>query len=102
MKAILLALATVVGSVLGVLAFFVIDLRFHPPFAADEPGVWTEYGSFIFGGLGAICGVVMGWAACVRINKPRRHVAGPPEIPPTDGLVQSRRNSRPLTWWYRV
>jgi hypothetical protein len=102
MKAILLALVTVVGSVLGVLAFLVIDLRFHPPFAADESGVLTEYGFLILSSVGAIGGAVMGWAACVRINKPRRHVAGPPEIPPTDGLVQSRRNSRPLTWWYRV
>jgi hypothetical protein len=44
MKAILLALAAVLGSVLGILVFLVIDFLFHPPFAVDELGVWTGYG----------------------------------------------------------
>jgi len=102
MKAILLLLGAVVGSLLGVLVFLVIDFPFHPPFAVYEPGVWTEYGSLILGGLGAISGVVMGWAACVRINKPRRHVAGPSEDTPANVPVRSRRNIRPLKWLHRA
>jgi ABC-type branched-subunit amino acid transport system permease subunit len=102
MKAILLLLGAFVGSVLGVLIFLVIDFRFHPPFAVYEPGVWTEYGPLILGGVGAMCGVVMGRAACVWINKPRVCAPVPSEIPPADVTVQSRRNIRPLTWRYRV
>jgi hypothetical protein len=102
MKAILLALATVVGSVLGVLVFLVTDLRFHPPFAADESGVWTEYGFLILGGVGAVGGAVMGWAACVWITKPRMYVPAPSEDPPANVPVRSRRNIRPLKWLDRA
>lgn len=98
MKAILLGLAAVVGSVVSCLVYLVIDIVFDLPLADYERDVWTEYGSRIFGAVGGIGGVVMGWTACVWINKPRMHVAAPSEIPPTEKAVQSRKNIRPLTW----
>jgi hypothetical protein len=58
-------------------------------------------GSVISGGIGAICGLVIGWAACVWINKPRMHGPVPSVIPRADVSVQSRKNCRPLTWLYR-
>ena len=69
MKGILLAVSAIVGFVLGVGAFLVIDFPLHPPFAVVEPTAWSQYGSLIFGGVGACCGVVLGWAACVWIKK---------------------------------
>ena len=75
MKAILLGLAAVVGSVVSCLVYLVIDIVFDLPLADYERDVWTEYGSRIFGAVGGIGGVVMGWTACVWINKPRMHVA---------------------------
>jgi hypothetical protein len=87
-KTILLALAAVVGSVLGVLVF--MGSHFH-----------FEYGPLTLLGVGAICGVVIGWAACVRINRPRKYAPTPSAIPPADVTVQSPKKSRPLTWMYR-
>ena len=101
-KAILLALAAVVGSVLGVLGFLVIDSHFHLPFAVGELGVWTEYGSFSFGGVGAVFGVVTGRVAYVRIGKRRTQVPEPSENPPADVAAPARRKVRPLTWLYRA
>ena len=101
MKAVFLALAAVVGSVPGVLVFAVVVFPSRPPFAIEELGVWMEYGSLLFGGVGAIGGVVMGRAAFVRISKPRIHVLVPSKLPPADLTVQARRKCRPLTWLYR-
>ncbi len=101
-KAILLALAAVVGSVLGVLGYLVIDSHFHLPFAVNEMPMWTEYGSLSFGSVGAVFGVVTGRVAYVRISKRRTHVPEPSENPPADVAVPSRRNIRPLTWLYRA
>ncbi len=101
-KAILLTLAAVVGSVLGVLGFFVLDAHFHVPFAVDDLGLWTEYGSLSFAGVGAIFGVVTGRVAYVRIGKRRTQAPEPSETPPGDVAVQSRKNIRPLTWLYRA
>ena len=102
MKAILLALAAVVGSVLSVLVYLAVDFHIHPTFAADELGVWTEYGSLIFGGVGTIPGVVMGRGAYAWINKRLTPVPEPGEYPAADATVQPRRNIRPLTWLYRA
>jgi hypothetical protein len=102
MKASLLALAAVADSVLGVLVYLAIDFSCQPPFAVGALGVWTEYGALISGGVGAICVVVVGWAACVWINKSRMHVPGPSEIPPADVTFESRKKSRPLACLYRV
>ena len=101
-KAILLALTAIVGSGLGVLGFFVLDARFHVPFAVDELPMWAEYGALSFGGVGAVCGVVAGRVACGRKNKHPMHAPVPSENPPADAAVQSRRNIRPLTWLYRA
>jgi hypothetical protein len=101
-KAILLARAAVVGSVLGVLVFIVIDQLFHPPFAVGEQGVWTEYGFLILGGGGAICRVIISWPARLGSNKPRTLMSAPGAVPPATVSTQPRRNSRPLTWLYRV
>jgi hypothetical protein len=98
----LLAVAAVVGSVLGVVGFLVINSQFHLPFAVGELGVWTEYGSLSFGGVGAVFGVVTGRVAYVRITNRRTHVPVPTENPPEDVAVPSRRNIRPLTWLYRA
>ena len=101
-KAILLALGAVLGSMLGVLFFLVIDFPFHPPFAVYEPGVWTEGGALILGGVGPSCGVAMGWAACVLINKSRLNAPVQSNIPPVDSAAQSRNGIRPLKWLYRA
>ena len=101
-KAILLALAAVIGSVLGFLGFLVIDSHFQLPFAVGEVGAWTEYGSLSFGGIGAVFGVVTGRVAYVRISKRRTQAPMPSENPPEDMAVPARRNIRPLTWLYRA
>jgi len=102
MKASLLALGMVVGSVLAVVGFLAIGYLFRPQFVVDEPGVWTWYSSVIFAGVGAVGGSVMGRAACDWINKPRMHVPASSEIPPANAAVQPHRNTRPLRWLHRA
>jgi hypothetical protein len=95
-------LAAVIGCVLGVLFFSVMDFSIQPLIGDGEWGVWTEYGAVALGGFGAICGMVIGKAVAFRVNKPRRQLPEPANIPRADVTVQARRNCRPLTWLYRV
>ena len=101
MKATFFALAAVVGSVFGVLGYFVTDFSNYLPFSANDPKVWAGHGSLISVGGGAICGVVMGWAAFVWFYKVRSDVPAPSEIAPATLTTQSRRNIRPLKWLHR-
>jgi hypothetical protein len=101
MKAIVLALAAAAGSALGLLAFFVIEFFFLPTHAVDELKVWMEHDVLISGGVGAVCGVIMGWAVCLGIIKRRIQVSVTREIPSAETAVAPRKNSRPLTWLYR-
>jgi hypothetical protein len=103
MKTILLVFAAIVGSMLGVLAYLAIDYQIQLAFAADELGVWTQYGCLIFAGAGIVPGIAMGRGAFALMNKPRTHVPEPSLIPAVDLAVPSRRrNIRPLTWMYRA
>ena len=101
-KTILLALAAIVGAVVGVLGFLAIDSHFQLPFAVGEFPVWTEYGAMSFGGVGAVCGIVTCRFACGWKNKHAMHAPVPSANPSADAAVQSRRNIRPLTWLYRA
>lgn len=93
MKTILIALAAGVGCVLGVFVFLVIDFTFHSPFTIDE-NLWTTYGSMILGGIGAICGVGMGWVAHEWFFRPRICVPVSSEIPDGEVSVPLRKHLR--------
>ena len=62
MKAILTVLGAVSGFVLGVILYAIIAYHLCPALIEAAQGVWTDYGSIIFGVVGAVTGAVMVWA----------------------------------------
>jgi hypothetical protein len=76
-SAMITVLGAVAGFIEGVVFFVIIKFSLDAPFRVFESGEWMDYPSLIFGGVGAICGAVMGWAACAWKSKTRTSVSVP-------------------------
>ena len=72
MKAILTVLGAVSGFVLGVILYAIIAYPLYPAVIEAAQGVWTDYGSIIFGVVGAVIGAVMVWAIQALLSVRRR------------------------------
>ena len=76
-RAIFTVLGAIAGFVLGVVFVAIVNFSVNDPFDVFESGELLGYTSLIFGGVGAISGAVMGWAAHVWTRKPRAYVPVP-------------------------
>jgi hypothetical protein len=76
-RAMITVLGAIAGFIEGVVFFVIINFSLDAPFRVFVSGEWMDYPLLIFAGVGAICGAVMGWAACAWMSKPRTYVSVP-------------------------
>jgi hypothetical protein len=75
MKAIFTVFGAVSGFIQGVILYAIIGSPLHPSVAEAAQGMWTDYGSLIFGVIGATIGAIMGWWSIhVSVSAPRQDV----------------------------
>ena len=73
-RAMLIVLGTAAGFILGVGVFVIVNFVLDVPFSTIASG---NYASLIFGGVGAVGGAVLGWAAFAPIAKFRTYTSVP-------------------------
>ena len=67
-------LGSIAGFIEGVVFFVIVNLSFDAPFGVFMSGDSMDFSSLIFGGVGAICGAVVGWAAYGWTREPQSYV----------------------------
>lgn len=61
-RKLMIVLGTVLGFVQGMVFFVIVGFSIDDPFRTLMSGELLDYPVLVFGGVGAICGAVLGWA----------------------------------------
>lgn len=77
-------LGAVGGFLEGMMLFVMANSSWNSPFDVFVSGAWLDYPVFLFGGVGMICGALLGWVAHALANKYRVY-RSVPKRPPVAG-----------------
>jgi hypothetical protein len=86
-RALLTAVASIVGFVQGVVLFAISRFSFDDPFSVSMSGEWLDQSSLICGGIGALCGAAAALAVVPSTRKSPGYESIPDKLgaPPYQG-----------------
>ena len=84
-RTLMIVLGTILGFIQGVVFFVIVGFSIDDPFRTFMSGELLDYSVLVFGGVGAICGAVLGWALPAWKTQTGRRYVSVPRIPPSPG-----------------
>lgn len=84
-RTLMIVLGTAFGFIQGMFFFVIVGFSIDDPFGTIASGELLDDPALVFGGIGAICGAVLGWALPAWTTATVRGFVSVPRIPPKPG-----------------